>query len=82
MKIHVVKSRETFLKISTQFALSVIFSLLLSAVSLTCYFSDLLFLQTTMFPAFSFFWPWRNRIIAEEGKERKTTHKYLFLKHI
>lgn len=36
--IHVVKSRETFLKISTQFASSVIFFLLLNAISPTCYF--------------------------------------------
>lgn len=34
-----VKSRETCLKISTQFDLSVMFFLLLSAISLTCYFS-------------------------------------------
>lgn len=38
--IHVVKSREIFPKISTQFASSVIFFLLLSAISLTCYFSS------------------------------------------
>lgn len=36
--IDVVKSRETCLKISTQFDLSVMFFLLLSALSLSCYF--------------------------------------------
>lgn len=37
---YVVKFREIFLQISTQFASFVIFFLLLSAISSTCYFSS------------------------------------------
>lgn len=76
----VVKSRETCLKISTQFDLSVVFFLLLSALSLTCYFS-----RSPCFQDFPFSVSREIESLLRregEGRGRKTTHKYLFLKHI
>lgn len=72
IKIHVVKSRETFLKISTQFALSVIYSLLRSAVSLTCYFS-----RPPCFQHFPFSDPGEiESLLRRERKERPHTSIY------
>lgn len=70
--MHVVKSRETFLKIRTQFSSSVTFFLLLSAISPTCYFSS-----QPCFQHFLFSGPGETEsLLRREREERPHTSIY------